>query len=678
MLNRNHTVKVPKYVYNVRDLLKISEERIWKLKRPGVMDLTFDDGITIVNMDTVDVIISWYYWQVTVAYSDIKISSSLCVNKEILTDAVHRRLLKTAIMSTVNTDIDKEDIWLVVYRDIYNKLYNAIVDRLTAFVTSTDVPHILELLFDPDIEKANNTVTDSVVTVERAYSVIVDVFKNKYPKNPICRAMRYKTVKLPQLLQSFGPRGLATDIDSNIYKRPLKRGFARGFRTINDMCKESRSAAKALLFNKDPVAAAEYFNRKLQLVCAVIRRIVAGDCGATHLHELDIPEGELGEKLIDSLAGLYMEQPDGLLRPIRKTDLALRGTRIRFRSTMTCMHLPNQCVCQTCYGDMAYSVPYDSNPGHVSCTAINERITQLIISTKHLDFIVHKFKVMLNSIERKYLKELNSNPANIYMNPELRGKKIFLRIRKKEAKQLVAVNHRTNLQSVIPSNVTLLNMAEFWEVDNDGVISNVEQYDLIKEASRPSLSLEALIYIKKNGWDVAGDKHYQFDLSKWNFDQPLFSYPLKHDSMSEFADRVERFIRSCNVIKNEDEDNSSGRKTNAKLYSLNKYTNPTDALIDCYYLISEKLSGVHIGHIATILAASRAQDPYNGNFNMPAGLNTGRFASHTSIITGRSGSNAMLFERHSEWFEMLDSYIIKDRHSSVLDDMIYISPTKYA
>jgi hypothetical protein len=48
-----------------------------------------------------------------------------------------------------------------------------------------------------------------------------------------------------------------------IFRKPIKRGFAMGFRDIIAFAKESRSAAKALLFNKDPVAIAEYFNRKL-------------------------------------------------------------------------------------------------------------------------------------------------------------------------------------------------------------------------------------------------------------------------------------------------------------------------------------------------------------------------------------------------------------------------------
>ena len=105
---------------------------------------------------------------------------------------------------------------------------------------------------------------------------------------------------------------------------------------------------------------------------------------------------------------------------------------------------------------------------------------------------------------------------------------------------------------------------------------------------------------------------------------------------------------------------------------MNKYKDPTAALLDGYFLISEKLNNVHVGHIAAILATSRVQDAGKGNYSMPAGLSTGSFASHDSIIAGRSGGAAVLFETQGAWFEILDSHIIKDRHGSILDKMIYI------
>lgn len=671
-------MNVTKYVMSVRELLDVSEERLWTIQRPGLIDITFDDGVTIKNADTVDVIISWYYWQIAVIYREVEIPSTLFLNGRILTHSLHLAMLKLAIVPTVNKpNIDKEDVWLVAYRDIYNKLYNAIVSRLISFVTSTDVPHILEILFDPDIYEANCKVTDSLHTVDRAYEVIRNVLNTKYPRNPIVRARRYHTVKEEQLLQSFGPRGRITDIDNYIYRRPIKRGFAMGFRTINDLCKESRSAAKALLFNKDPVAYAEYFSRKLQLVCNGIRQIVRGDCGATSLHTLLLPTGKLGNDMLKVLAGLYRRDlATGKLVLIDKDDTDLLGTTIEFRTTMTCMHLPNQCVCETCYGQTAYSIPWDSNPGHVSCTAVNKLITQLIISSKHLDFIEHMFEIMLSEDEKRYMYVKDGPSSDVYLTPNKKGQRIVMRVRSKDAFNLLLVNYQTNLQTDIPSNISELHLVDFYTLDKDGMFTLAEQYELTKHGVQPSLSLDLLKYIKKHDWETVGN-YFQFDLSDWDWTKPIFSYPMKHDSMSEFADRVERFIRSCNAIKNEDDENSGSRSTKNKLHSLNKYKDPTEGLIDCYLLISEKLKGVHIGHIATILAASRAQDPASGNYKMPAGLNNGRFASHDSILAGRSYSVAMLYEKQADYFDVLDGYLIKDRHTSIMDDTIYIAPGKY-
>lgn len=670
-------MKIPKYILHVRDVLDWPENKVWKLKRPGLVDLTFDDGTVIHNTDTVDLIFSWYYWQVAYVYREIDITPDLFLRGKTLTDGKHRSLMEAAIFPTIeHEDINKEDVWLIAYRDIYNKIYNAIAERLIAYVTSTDVPHILEILFDPEVHEANLKVTDALNTVDRAYAVLRKVFDTKYPNNPICRARNNRTVKEEQLLQSFGPRGRVTDIDSNIYRRPIKRGFAWGFRTINDLCKESRSAAKALLFNKDPVADAEYFNRKLQLVCAVIRRIVKGDCGAHNLHEITVPEGEMGDAILRDLAGLYQELPNGELVAITGKEKELKGTTIRFRSTMTCKHLHQQCVCEICYGLTSYSIPWDSNPGHVSCTAINKRITQLIISTKHLDFIVHKFRATLNNAERIYLATRENYPENLYLNPDREGLNVVLRIRQIDATNLVKVTHYSNLGALVPTEISSLDMVEFYLKEQDGMLGSYEEYDLMKESTRPSLSLPMLQYMKAHGWEITG-QYYQVDLAHWDWNKPILVYPLKHDSMSEYADRVERFIRSSNGIGNDDDNKTKQRKTSGKVMMLTKYRNPTDALMDCYYLISEKLAGVHIGHIATVLAASRACDPYRGNYNMPDGLDRGQFAPHDAIITGRSLGPGALFERQSDMFDMTDSYLIKDRHNSIMDDMIYIDPEKY-
>jgi hypothetical protein len=648
--------------YHARDLLDYTEDEIWGLELDESCHLVFDDT-TLEEVDIADIPVSWYFWQLTTHYHEIPLTSDLFLNGRALTDDVFQDILNRAIQSTRQFDhIDKEDIWLLAYSECYNGLYNALVTRTMDHISSTDGEAILEILDDPEIMEANRQVTPALATVDRAYDTIKRVFKSgKYPHNPIVRAVEYKTVKMNQMLPSFGPRGRVTDIDSVIYRNPVRRGFAMGFTDITDFAKESRSAAKALLFNKDPVAAAEYFNRKLQFVIAYVRKIYKGDCGSTEPHVFY----NVGEELFRSMVGLTYLDDKGKKRTIHPEDTHLIGKDISFFTTATCRLLPKQGVCESCYGDVAYAIPHDTNPGHVSCTAINKVITQLIISTKHLDFIIHAFIARLRRSEEAFLRTEEKRPDQLFLAEAREGESITLRILKEEAPRLVDVNYVSDIDHINLARVSALQYAGFYRKDANGVLHDGADFDMVKYSTRASLSPALLKHAKRNGWRE-DDQFYYIDIDGWKGRNPLFVYPHKHENMSEFGDRVERFIRSARYA------GESKVITKESVTMLTRYKEVDKALYDAYYLISEKLDGVYLGHIATILAATRVKDKTRGDWSMPGSIHEGTFQTHDDIIANRSLSVAMLYEGQADIYDNLDSYLLKNRLPSIMDDLIYI------
>lgn len=671
-----HIKDAPRMKYHVRDLLDFDEDEIWNLPRPGVVELTYDDG-QLIHTDTVDICFSWYLWQVVDSYRDLQITPKLCTNGRPLTDKLYREMLWAAVEDTMDTDIHKEDVWLLVYQRCYNKLYVALSTRLLPYIDTISGPEVLEILNDPDIQEANAQVTDAMPTIDNAYAVIKKVFNSgKYRNNPIVRAALNRTVPMPQILQSFGPKGLSTDIDSVMYVRPIKRGFAMGLGDTNSFAKETRSAAKALLFNKDPVADAEYFNRKLQLVCSVLERIIPGDCGTRDAHECMIPEGDAGMALLRSMAGLFQVMPDRSIREIFPSDKHLLGQRIRFRTTNCCQYLHEQEVCEVCYGKTSYALPHDTNPGHVSSTSLNKRFTQIIISTKHLDFIVHKFIVALRATEGRYLAIRKGDKESLYMNEALKGKPVRLRISAQEAAHLVDINYVKNLANMDIGRASQLTSAEFYTLDADEVYHDELHVNLVKQATKASLSTDMLKYLQTEKW-VANGSSYWIDLSRWDYKKPIFVYPLKHENMSEFASKAETLFRSARSASEHDETytaETSKRTVKNKAAMLVSYRDVDDALMDAYYLISEKLDDIHLGHISTVIATSRVTDTRIGDCAMPNGLYAGVFRSHDEIIRRRSLSVAMLYQRQNEVFEDVTSYIDHDRCTSIMDSLIFIEP----
>ena len=661
------------YTYHVRELLELSEDEIWALSPEEGIMLEFDDKVS-GEYDVVSTQISWYFWQITKHHNQVPITSDLHIGDLAFTDKLAQKIMNIAIQSTRKfPEIDREDVWHISYRYIYNHLYNALASRLMAHISSTDAPALLELMDDPEIAKANAEVTEAAHTVDHAYNVITKVFKeHKYPDNPVSLAVSYSTIKMTQMLPSVGPRGRLTDIDSVIYRKHVKRGFAMGFTSIADFAKESRSAAKALLFNKDPVATAEYFNRKLQFVAAYVKEIEPGDCGTTEYHTLHLSNDEEGEALLESLDGLTKVNEDGTQHPIDANDHSQLGKDISFRTTLTCRHLIEQKVCEKCYGELSYSVPHDSNPGHVSCTSVNEKITQLIISTKHLDFIIHSFIATINKSEENWLAVNEAQPDMIYLSRKQKNKDIAIRIYKQDATKLTDINYISDVENMkgAINRITSLSGIEFHQLDSNGALFDGVEIEMVRRSTKASLSVDMLSYIKTVGWREC-DTFYTIPLKDWDIRKPMFVYPHKHENMSEFGNRVERFIRSSRTA------GEKNVRKRGKVTMLTQYSDVDNAMYDAYYLISRKISGVYMGHIATILAASRVNNEETRDYRMPLSKHSGTFSTHDDIIKHRSLSVAMLYQGQRAYFDDIDSYIIKDRPSSILDDMIYLPEDKY-
>jgi len=177
----------------------------------------------------------------------------------------------------------------------------------------------------------------------------------------------------------------------------------------------------------------------------------------------------------------------------------LLGKTIEFRTTMCCRHAKNQGVCETCFGATAYAIPWDTNPGHVACTAMCKDISQLIISTKHLDFIIHKFMVILRGKEAMYLRTDKTNPENVYLKDPQKGEQFVMRFLTSEAARLVDIKYVTKMSNLPVTRVSALTGVEIYVRDEHSGLIDGSEIDLVKSATKASLSEEMLIFLQQNG-----------------------------------------------------------------------------------------------------------------------------------------------------------------------------------
>jgi hypothetical protein len=80
----------------------------------------------------------------------------------------------------------------------------------------------------------------------------------------------------------------------------------------------------------------------------------------------------------------YRRIPNGMEYIIKETDTFLIGETILLRSPMTCAsHTRGEGICYRCYGDLAYT-NNDINIGKIAAEEISSKLTQILLSAKHL------------------------------------------------------------------------------------------------------------------------------------------------------------------------------------------------------------------------------------------------------------------------------------------------------
>lgn len=659
-----------------RDLLSWSEDEVWSLPLNEMSDLEFDDGV-VKDVVHAEVALSWYLWQITAYYPQVPLLKEYCVKGKVVTDELVKRLFGKAVLSTRQfPEIEQSDIWRIGYRDWYNKMFVAASTRLLRHITSFDAADVTELLDDEELKEAKAEMDGTPEAVEHVYGVIKKMFTEKpvHQNKQIVRSLRYKTVKLTQMYPSFGPLGARTDVDSVIYRVFTTRGFAEGLTKIEDFAKESRSAAKALLYNKDPVAIAEYFNRKLQFVVAYVKRIAKGDCGTYKLHTFDIPDDENGRKLIDHMEGINMLVGEGKFRPIKKGEHSLCGKSIQFRTALTCKDLKNGGVCEKCFGEMSYSIPEGDNLGHVSCTSVNEPMTQGIISTKHLDFFIMTMLLKLNRNEQKFMYKKPKDEEYLYLNNETVGRGLYLQVYKKEVPEAVSLRYVEELNILNPSNISNLTEITFASRDEEGMFLPIETLSIEKKGKSASFAVPFLQHMKKVGI-VSDELYYYIPLDGFKSKSQFILYPQKHESMVAFSRTVERFLRSSKQTGSEDNNDVDIAKGHVSM--LTRYGNNVDrALYDTHYLLASKINTMYLGHLAVVLAASRVCSPEELDYAIGSS-DDAVFATHDDIIRYNSLGVSWQYQAQPTYLNDFDSYLVKKRMSSTLDDLTYIPEGKY-
>lgn len=636
-----------------RDLVNMSIDEVWELP-DGPMKLQFDDGV--IETTTRETIFSRYTWEIHRHYPKTPILKHHHIGDERLNANTTLRLLGNGLWDTqaaynLPGGEPLEPLSRMCY-EISNQMYNRFTAALGAYVGSISIIDFIEVMMHPKIMEAMQKLRESGDMsdggIEKAYAIIKAVLldSNELINNGVAKAAKSGLVSIGQILQCVGPRGLTTDIDSHIFRRPIMNGFAYGLTSLEDSMKESRSSAKALFFAKDPMAQSEYFNRNMQLSAAVLSNLHQTDCGSQDYIPFMVKPGDL-----PCLDGMwFLDEQIGKTRPIYRSDKHLIGKTIQMRSVFTCKHPDPYGVCQKCFGELGLSVPAFTNIGHLSSSELLSQVAQRILSTKHEDGSANVEPLQLDEFEQRYLK-IGSNKNQLHIAESLIGKKFYVYFPVEEAITLADVVHVDNVKKLTPTRISEISIIQM-EFPTKGGAPESVPLTVSTSTRMSSLTWEALDYIKKHGWTVGDDERYCIDMSHWKKGQPFLELPMKHFSTVDYMFQIGALIKG-----------SGGKKGGQ---SLKNFEDVSAALTALHELVNSKLQ-VNISHLQTIILTMMVRDEENRDYRMPVNRLRGEFARYKQIMARRSLAAAMAFQNQTEIIYSFESFNIKDRPPSPLD-----------
>lgn len=647
-----------------RDLLKQTTEQLWETLPPlGTFILIFDDGHEL-EVNWKETLYSSYGWDFHREYKNtpLKITHHVrqLLGKKRLSPKTHLTLLGNIVWDVhdANPDLDLDILAHQTYVQT-NVMYNDLSIRLEEEVGSIDILDFCQVLDSAQVSEANENVQPTEQSIEETYEKIMNALETDpvLYNNPLAKAGRSGIVNRGQLLQCLGPRGFLTDTDSTQYKTPILRGYADGLRLFYDSLIESRSAAKALIFSKKPLQDAEYFSRRLQLMDQVVRNLHMGDCGSKEylLWHVAGPQYDEKGKIIFSgdlprLAGkYYLDEETGNLKTIYAKDKHLIGKHLKLRTVLECCHPDPYGICSTCFGDLSYSVPANSNIGHMCCTSMTQKSSQNVLSTKHLDTSAAIEPVRISPGHRKYLAP-SSDGSSYLLEKTLKGK-VSLVVSSKQAANITDIMEVRNVEDLNISRVSQL--TEITLIVNNNGREDVMPIPVGLERRMASMSFPLLAYIKNKGIHTDENGNFVVDLSDWDRDQVLFSLPLRHYNMSDHSRDIAALLES--TVKD--------------LKKRDKITSPASILGELYELVNSKLD-VNLAILEVVLYGITIQSAEKFNYHLPKPWTDRGVGVKEAIMQYRSLSATMAFEDHRDVLTNPVSFLLEDRPDHLLDPFL--------
>lgn len=601
-----------------RAIFDIPYKDVWNLE-DRVYRVQYEDG-SIVPTHLQGIILNRYCWELLKHYPQTPITAA-CDVLTMLGDGdfnfgTHTRLLRNIFVHICEVNgIRKYEVKEKMLRTAYvivNEIFNDIVLGASRYVAKIDAVDFVGVVKDPVISEIQEALQATTDSVENAYRAIRGYMNDKSLDNCLVKAYRAKAINENQANQCIGPRGFVTDLDRTVFTTPIKNGFIRGMGSLYELMTESRTAAKSLNATEDHIRTSEYASRRIQLLTMSVTGIATEDCGSTDYLKLHVTERRL-----PNMRGIwYKLKEEDELKECKGNERELVDRVVLIRSAFGCRTPDPHRICTRCLGSISENIKENSNLGYVMTAYLMEKLTQAILSTKHLTNSVRKALIQLQGAVLKYFHARENNC--IYLNPKQDLSKLQLVLPSNQLPKLADV------MSLDHTNVVLDKIGELETVAIISERNGVQFKETVNIAYRDRLSsiTKAMLdYLKVTECAIDNRGNYVVPLANWDISKPLFINQLKETNIVSF---VNRFASLIEVTRN------------------NRLT-----LEEHFQLVMDTVHDQFPCNLTVLMVVVYATTTYNaegGNYRLGRNSPNARQENNTLLFRNRSISQMLVYE----------------------------------
>lgn len=648
------------YSLHARELLGYDKAAIWNLP-VGVYHITFDDGEVIVTTSR-RTIFSWYMWFLHRMYPNVPLLARHHIQDVQMTRSLYRTIVSRCLYSTRKTlNIEDktvlEGLWRTIYEQ-FNDVYNDMIERLEAYVTTITAIDIANLRIYQPIKREHDAlkqmrapsaemVADTTDKIERILRTHREI-----AANPLVRALKCGTSRSGQVLQIVGPIGHRTDVDGTMKEPAITRSYGDGMITMREILVESRDACRNIFFQNRPMQISEWNNRVVQLMASDLANIHPGDCGTTDYINVTIAD----RKVLEDISGMYMwDESISVVRPVMSDEYSLIGKVVQLRCITECRYPDRSGFCATCYGELYYNIPADTNIGHVAATVILGPVGQLILSQKHYNGAAKSIKFDLDEYADKFVEIVNDGDG-VKLRDDFIGKRFTISFKAKEVRDMLDLELGDDEEEEdIMDGAAVCALSLIKITYDNGLGIETVVIHLSKARQLPVFSMDFIKHIRISGFNINATGDYEVNMDDWDVSKTLLDMPLAQFSAPMYMTLIQEFIRGS-TIKGDKTQNST----------VLDYSNLGDALIAFRSITALKLN-FSFTQLAVVLQATKIASAADRDYRSPLIKSEGQPRRFNEIMRYRSVIKAYAYQQHKHTFFDPMSFLITKRPPHNLD-----------